>query len=156
MLKSTISKFFILISLLLPFMALSQPVGAINPNVTQASIHKTICVKGWTKTVRPSSYQTNKLKLKQIDDLDLNDKDLSHYEEDHLISLELGGSPDDINNLWPEPYAGSCGARVKDKIENKLKRLICAGKITLKAAQDEISTDWVASYRKHIGALSCY
>jgi len=29
------------------------------------------------------------------------DKAPSHYEEDHLISLELGGNPRDPKNLWP-------------------------------------------------------
>ena len=28
----------------------------------------------------------------------------SDYQEDHLISLELGGNPTDPRNLWPEPY----------------------------------------------------
>ena len=29
---------------------------------------------------------------------------MSDYQEDHLISLELGGNPTDPRNLWPEPY----------------------------------------------------
>ena len=28
----------------------------------------------------------------------------SDYQEDHLVSLELGGHPTDPRNLWPEPY----------------------------------------------------
>ena len=27
----------------------------------------------------------------------------SHYQEDHLVPLELGGAPRDKRNLWPEP-----------------------------------------------------
>jgi len=27
--------------------------GALNPSVTQANIHSTICVRGYTKTIRP-------------------------------------------------------------------------------------------------------
>jgi hypothetical protein len=27
----------------------------------------------------------------------------SSYEYDHLVSLELGGAPNDPRNLWPEP-----------------------------------------------------
>ena len=48
------------ILLLAPLSALAgdlpDPVdtpGAINPKVTQDNIHQTICVQGWTKTVRP-------------------------------------------------------------------------------------------------------
>jgi hypothetical protein len=32
--------------------------GAINPAVTQANIGETICMKGWTKTVRPPERYT--------------------------------------------------------------------------------------------------
>ena len=40
--------------------------GATNPEVTQENIHDTICVKGWTDTVRPPSSYTNKLKTTQL------------------------------------------------------------------------------------------
>jgi hypothetical protein len=71
------------------------------------------------------------------------------HEVDHLISLELGGS-NSIKNLWPEPYAGTWGARTKDKLENKLHALVCAGKLTLIAAQRAIKTDWVAAYQFYV------
>ncbi|HUW46343.1 MAG TPA: HNH endonuclease signature motif containing protein, partial [Dehalococcoidia bacterium] len=51
-------------------------------------------------------------------------------EVDHLISLELGGS-NDIKNLWPEPYFGACNAHDKDKLENKLHKMICSNKISI-------------------------
>jgi hypothetical protein len=73
------------------------------------------------------------------------------YEVDHLISLELGGS-NDVTNLWPQAYIQEYGAKEKDVLENKLHRLICAGKITPEDAQHEIATDWIASYRKRIGS----
>ncbi len=40
--------------------------GAINPDVTQANIGSTVCVRGWTKTVRPPASHTNRLKKFQI------------------------------------------------------------------------------------------
>jgi len=67
------------------------------------------------------------------------------YEIDHLISLELGGS-NDITNLWPQPYLPTPGAREKDKVENRLHRQVCSGKITLAAAQDAIAQDWYTVY----------
>ena len=72
------------------------------------------------------------------------------YEIDHLISLELGGS-NDITNLWPEIYGDKWGAHVKDRLENELHRQVCAGSITLKDAQYQISHDWIAAYKKYIG-----
>jgi hypothetical protein len=60
----------------------------------------------------------------------------SDYEEDHLISLELGGAPRDPRNLWPEPITR---ARAVDVIESRLRRQICAGTLTLAQGQAEIS-----------------
>ena len=72
------------------------------------------------------------------------------YEEDHLISLELGGSPTSPLNLWPEPYSSPDGARVKDQLENKLRALVCAGTIQLATAQSAIATNWWIAYETYI------
>jgi hypothetical protein len=40
--------------------------GAINPAVTQDDIESTICVRGWTRTVRPPRQYTEGLKREQI------------------------------------------------------------------------------------------
>jgi len=40
--------------------------GFVNAAVTQANIHQTICVSGWTATVRPPTSYTTQLKKKQI------------------------------------------------------------------------------------------
>jgi len=66
-------------------------------------------------------------------------------EIDHIVSLELGGS-NDIANLYPEPGSGSASYHVKDKLENRLHRLVCAGTITLAAAQRDIARDWTKLY----------
>ena len=126
--------------------------GALNPVVTQATIGATICVSGWTATIRPSSSFTTALKVEQIGQYGYTDTSTSSYEEDHLISLELGGAPADPRNLWPEPYAISLadgrptGAHTKDGFETKLKSQVCAGAITLAVAQSEIGDHWVHAY----------
>jgi hypothetical protein len=79
-----------------------QP-GATNPDVTQATIGSTICVSGRTSTVRPPTSYTNPLKVQQIAQYGYSDTSTADYEEDHLIPLELGGSPRSTLNLWPEP-----------------------------------------------------
>lgn len=72
-------------------------------------------------------------------------------EVDHLISLELGGS-NDAANLWPEPYGGIVwNAHVKDRLENRLHRMVCDGEISLSEAQQDIADDWVAAYGRWIG-----
>ena len=110
--------------------------------MTQANIHQTICVKGYSTTVRrqyaPSSY-TSRLKIVQIREYGYADTEVANYEEDHLISLELGGHPNDPRNLWPEPGASP---NAKDAVENLLNKRICSGEITLAEGQRMISTDW--------------
>ena len=68
------------------------------------------------------------------------------YEEDHFISLELGGSPTDPRNLWPEPYLPKPGAKEKDIVENYLHRQVCSGTMTLEDAQKAIVADWYRVY----------
>jgi hypothetical protein len=56
----------------------------------------------------------------------------TQYQEDHLISLELGGHPTDPRNLWPEPYPRASDV---DSIENDLNAKVCSGRLSLEAAQ---------------------
>jgi hypothetical protein len=126
--------------------------GAVNPSVTQATISQTICVSGWTSTIRPSSSVTTSLKVNQLATGYAYNGDAStaDYEEDHLISLELGGAPSAEANLWPEPYNVAEGARVKDRVENKLHALICSGSVSLAAAQTAIATNWWSAYQLYV------
>ncbi len=71
-------------------------------------------------------------------------------EVDHLISLELGGS-NDIGNLWPESYTSRWNARLKDRLENRLHKEVCAGTLKLGTAQRAISTDWIGAYKARFG-----
>jgi hypothetical protein len=74
------------------------------------------------------------------------------YEVDYLISPALGGA-EDIRNLWPQPYSdGVWTSRVKDALEDHLRRMVCAGRLDLETAQHEIAKDWIAAYRKYFGA----
>lgn len=129
----------------------SRTPGAINPAITQANIHSTICKAGWsTKSIRPPTFYTNALKRKDLRQWGYADKNMRHYELDHLISLEIGGAPADTKNLWPEPYAGQWGARTKDKLENRLHKLVCNGTLTLKQAQVAISHNWIEAYKRYV------
>jgi len=128
--------------------------GVVNINVTQKNIATTVCKSGWTATIRPTVTYTNKLKEEQLKTTYLSytkiwGTDMSAYEEDHLISLQLGGDPKDPKNLFPQPYAGN-NARKKDVVETALKRLVCAGTMKLSDAQKLISTNWADAYKKYV------
>jgi len=116
--------------------------GVVNPQVTALNLASTICRKGWTATVRPPVSVTNRLKAEQMPRYGETGP-ASSVEEDHLIPLELGGSPTDPANLWPEPYAGARGAKAKDAAENSLNRAVCGGRMKLADAQAAIRRDWV-------------
>jgi hypothetical protein len=71
------------------------------------------------------------------------------YEIDYLIAPGLGGVAD-IHNLWPEPYTSrTWNAHVKDDLEEQLHQMVCAGKLDLSTAQNDIATNWIAAYKKY-------
>jgi hypothetical protein len=115
--------------------------GALNPAVTQATIASTICTSGWTATIRPPTSYTNKIKAEAIAAYgDYAGTAMGSYELDHLISLEIGGSPTAVANLWPEKGEHND----KDPVENAAKRAVCSGQMTLTDVQQQIATNWVA------------
>ena len=127
--------------------------GVLNKDVNQNNIKDNICKVGWTKTIRPTVTYTNKLKLEQLKGdykyfTAVFGTEPSKYEEDHLISLQLGGHPSDPKNLFPQPYAGN-NARKKDVLETKLKKMVCSGTLKLADAQKMIATDWASAYKKY-------
>lgn len=127
--------------------------GAINPAVTQANIRQTICVRGYSESIRPPESYTEPLKRELIARYGYADRRLGHFELDHLVSLELGGNPTAPSNLWPQPHdvAGGWGSYTKDHLENTLHRLVCRGQLPLAQAQYDIAHDWIAAYKRYVG-----
>ena len=139
--------------------------GAINTNLDMTQL----CAAGFsTKTIRPPVAYTDRLKALELGaggtiiapsgtTYNVVGEQLpgviSDYELDHLISLEIGGNPEDPKNLWMEPWerkgahlaAAGQGAESKDVVENRLHREICAGTLTLADAQTEIATNWATA-----------
>jgi hypothetical protein len=114
----------------------------LNPDVTQATIGQTICVSGWTATIRPPESYTEDLKWQQIREEGLSGP-ISAYEEDHRMPLELGGAPRNVENLSPESPSSP---NPKDSDETSLKDAVCSGRLTLVQAQQEMVQQWLAAY----------
>lgn len=144
--------------------------GEINPAVTQDNIETTICVPGWTKTVRPPVSYTNKLKAELLGvplrvrpptrghssrkaKLRTNPK-LKPYELDHKVALTNGGHPRSRKNLWLQPWEGKCNARQKDHVEINANKKICSGEMTLVEGQ-AAQMDWKEYYRNYIDPKGC-
>ncbi len=118
--------------------------GDALPGVTA----KEVCVSGYSSSVRSVS-SDEKAAVYQRYGIP---NEPGKHEVDHFISLELGGS-NMVTNLWPESYVtpdapNKIGAHEKDKVENALHAEVCAGRMTLQQAQDQIRTDWYAYYLK--------
>lgn len=125
--------------------------GATNPKVTQDTLATTICRKGgYTSSIRPPSDITGREKAANAKSYGYTGS-FTTGEYDHLISLQLGGDPNDPRNLWVEPNddktATSPNNR-KDSVEDKAHDAICSGRMSLAEVQQAIATDWVALGRR--------
>lgn len=123
--------------------------GVINPNVTPETLKATVCVAGWTATVRPPTSYTDKLRAQ----LTPPGHKPGDGELDHRLSIEDGGSPSDPANLWWQAYADRYGARVKDRVETKIHRLLCRGDIQLDEARNALLGNWLTAYERYVGPL---
>jgi len=165
----------IVITLLVTGLLTGDPANAAAPNlpnhnrtpgisdteITEANYREILCAgpdgkkHHTTDAKRPSSSYTTALKKKQLADWGYSDKKVADYEEDHLISLELGGDEASDKNLWPEPYKGKWGAKIKDTLELELGRRICLPHgdddfLSLDNARSAVSGDWIAAYKKYV------
>ena len=120
----------------LAFLALSplalNAAPALNPDVLQDTIHETICVPGYTKTIRPPVSQTNKIKRQMMDKQGLDQSIIPYFALDHIIPMALGEHPSDPSNLQLISHKENSK---KSRFEVKLQCLVCTGQMTLKEAQ---------------------
>ncbi|MFJ8309913.1 MULTISPECIES: hypothetical protein [unclassified Streptomyces] len=126
--------------------------GALNPKVTQTTLKSTVCQSGYTATIRPPVSVTGPEKTANAKSYGYTGP-LGDAEYDHLISLVLGGDPDDPRNIWVEPPSpdhkpGGGPNNPKDGVEAKLSSAVCSGKVQLAAAQTAIATDWTTAVAK--------
>ncbi|GAA3079210.1 hypothetical protein [Streptomyces glomeratus] len=130
--------------------------GALNPKVTTRTLKATICnPHGYTSKIRPPASVTGREKIANAASYGYKtDKASLHDAEyDHLVSLQLGGDPNDPRNLWVEPPSpghrpGAGPNNDKDKVETRLHTAICNGRVTLAAAQQAIASNWVTAEQR--------
>ncbi len=126
--------------------------GAVSPQVTEATIGRTICRSGYASSVRPPERVTDAEKAASAVAYGYTGS-FRTAEYDHLIPLELGGDPDDPADLWVEPNdlpRPTSTANGKDLLEDRLNHLVCSGRLGVVTAQRAIATDWVAAARKYL------
>lgn len=123
------------------------PDPTLTPGAVLTTDTSRICQPGYTKSVRHTS---SRLKHRVYQEYGI-DRRGGHYEIDHLIPLELGGA-DVRQNLWPESYdTPSWNARAKDQLENFFHAEVCAGRMPIERAQEEIAANWIDAYQRYLG-----
>lgn len=124
--------------------------GAVNEAIDETKFLGLCQTRGWTRQFRPPFSYTNNLKSLQMLHYGLGSASKHDFEEDHLIPLCLAGAPTDPHNLWPEPRAGVWNADAKDRLERKLCKLACDGRVPLREAQQALATNWIEAYQKYV------
>lgn len=128
------------------------PNTALTPGAVVSVDVATVCSPGYASSQRPrgtywrrlrdKTYSSYRIPRGERSYLDSGGRRHLKYVIDHLIPLELGGAPDDLRNLWPEPILLS---KRKDAVENELHWLVCNGRMTLVDAQRSIARNWEAA-----------
>ena len=120
-----------------------RPDPHLTPGVTLSGVtREQVCRPGYARSARhvPPAEKADVFRRYRI-----SRPPPGAYEVDHLIPLELGGS-NDVANLWPEPYKGSFGAHEKDRLEDRMRAGVCAGRLDLTIAQRNIASDWYTAW----------
>lgn len=115
-----------------------RPDPACTPGAAATTSLSVICGTS-TKTRRRVSEATKRAALTAYG---IRWADRGACTLDHLVSLEVGGTPNDARNLWPEDPAE---ARRKDRVENELHRLVCSGAMSPEEAQRREAADWTTA-----------
>jgi len=123
----------------------SFPEPSLTPGAILAVNRDQICVAKRPKNrIVPASLQRQ-----VFEEYGIPGAEPRAYEVDYLITPALGGA-EDIRNLWPQSYSSAVwNARVKDALEDRLHDLVCDGELDLSTAQQDISADWIAAYKKY-------
>jgi hypothetical protein len=141
---------------------------ALNPAVTDANVHQTICNPAWTRGLRPPASLTGSWKRAIAAAYHLPGS-LSAYEGDHRMpEADLGGDPGAhlVGGAWvltdqtvtlptgvrvPANFADESPAspNPKDHDETALHNEVCAGRLTLTAARIQLRDRWLLSYPRY-------
>lgn len=134
-----------ILSLLLA-LTLHGPDPVLTPGTVTTAKTEYVCKVRWSVDRR---HVTTAMKRHVVAAYGLAWADRSLWEIDHLVPRELAGA-DSILNLWPQPFAGPMGAHQKDLAENATHKAVCAGRLTLAAAQRQMAADWTVLYRQYV------
>jgi hypothetical protein len=128
----------------------SRPNSRVTPGETRPIALSEVCKTQQAEVVRNISTETRNQVLATYG---IKPWKTAEFEVDYLITPDLGGA-ESMRNLWPQPYSARWNAKVKDRLEQRLHDLVCAGKVDLSTAQRDIASDWIGAYKKYVGPAS--
>ena len=132
--------------LLLPRLAstggLTLPDHQLTPGAVATTSKAVVCTPGYASSVRPRGEQWRELKDRVYAEYGMPVGSRYGHVIDHEIPIEIGGSPTDIRNLWPQPYDES---KQKDVVEDELHALVCDGRMPITQAQARVARDWTTA-----------
>jgi hypothetical protein len=126
------------------------PDRACTPGLVATTNADKVCTPGYSGRVRNVSESTKRRVYARYG---IRRHSAGQYEVDHLIPLELGGS-NSIRNLFAEAAQPKPGFHEKDRLENRLHALVCAGRLGIRTAQKAIATNWLKAYKRYVTASS--
>ena len=119
-----------------------------DPTLTPGAVRTTDPVEICTHSTREFRHWSREADDRTLIEYGLPPGPHPEVEIDHLIPLGVGGADDD-RNKWPEPRRNiepQWNAERKDRLEWKLRDLICAGELDVREAQHMMAEDWVEAY----------
>jgi hypothetical protein len=135
-----------MLTLTLAALLVLLPDPTVTPGALRDLSTATVCATKWGTDRR---HVTVAMKRHVAEAYGVAWADRNCCEFDHLVPRSLGGA-DSEANLYPQPWPE---ARLKDRLEIRLSRLVCTGAIQLAEAQYAVRTNWLAAYERYVGNL---
>jgi hypothetical protein len=124
--------------------AVSRPNTKITPGVV--AIHDVASLCQATRRAAHSSIPYN-WQLQVFSEYGIAPKDQGRYRLDYLVPIQLGGS-EAVANLWPATDR-PVGFHEKEKLNARLRIVVCRGEVPLDQAQQDIVADWYTLWAKY-------
>ena len=119
------------------------PPAALTPGDVASTSPALVCEKDYPARARNVTESTKK-KVYALHGVDKT-KCLKGCKIDHLIPLAIGGS-NDIKNLWPHEYGADWTVFEKTRLEVRLRKEVCGGKMPIMEAQQCVAQDWTKCF----------
>lgn len=122
----------------------NKPDPRLTPGEIQTSDLSLVCKRGYSKSVRKTTRH-----MKQETYRLYGIEDHANFKIDHLVPLSLGGA-DSMANIWPSDFAaGKYNADSKDRLELKMRFMVCHQNMNVLDAQHMFMKDWTEGYDRY-------